>query len=115
VSHRLLCIINPGFLSYKNKQLRFEPKEGEMVTAPVEDVAIVLLDGHGLSYTEELVSALISDENAETHKKRCQEILPPEGEVRIIMMTDKQYDRMLVFNGKKKTKPEKNPGQLSFF
>jgi CRISPR/Cas system-associated protein endoribonuclease Cas2 len=34
-------------------------------------------------------------------------MLPPEGQVRIFMMTDKQYGRMLVFNGK-----NSSPGKM---
>ena len=41
--------------------------------------------------------------------------LPPEGEVRIITITDKQFERMNVFWGKIPQQPEKPPCQLEFF
>ena len=56
-----------------------------------------------------------SEENAVVHKKRLQTCLPPQGEVRILTVTDKQYERMNVFYGKKPKQLEKPPEQISFF
>ena len=56
-----------------------------------------------------------SDENAQVHVNRVKSILPPKGEVRIMQITDKQYERMKVFYGKKPKPPEKAPDQLQFF
>ncbi|MCC6403225.1 MAG: CRISPR-associated endonuclease Cas2 [Fimbriimonadaceae bacterium] len=56
-----------------------------------------------------------SDENATVHRKRIEDRVPSEGQVRIIMFTDKQFERMEVFYGKLTVPPEKPPEQLSFF
>lgn len=56
-----------------------------------------------------------SDENALVHAKRVKTRLPPDGEVRIIKITDKQFGRIEVFYGKKRRKIEEAPEQLSLF
>jgi CRISPR-associated protein Cas2 len=56
-----------------------------------------------------------SKENAEVHIGRIKANLPPDGEVRIIGVTDKQFERMSVFWGKMRIRPEKPPCQLAFF
>ena len=48
-------------------------------------------------------------ENAEVHYKRIKEAIPPSGEVRIILFTDKQFGNMKVFFGGRKTYPEPAP------
>jgi CRISPR-associated protein Cas2 len=75
----------------------------------------LLQDGFSMMQYSVYVRPCDSEENAETHRQRCQAMLPPEGQVRIFMMTDKQYGRMLVFNGKKRQMVEKMPEQLTFF
>jgi CRISPR-associated protein Cas2 len=56
-----------------------------------------------------------SKENAQVHVMRVRTHLPPDGEVRIIAITDKQFERMQVFWGKKRTAPAKPPCQLQLF
>lgn len=56
-----------------------------------------------------------SDENAQVHKERIQRILPVEGEVRILMLTDKQFGRMECFYGRMRVDPEEPPDQLTLF
>ncbi len=56
-----------------------------------------------------------SDENAEVHVQRVKTGLPPDGEVRIIKITDKQFARIQVFYGKTRKPIEKPPLQLSLF
>jgi CRISPR-associated protein Cas2 len=56
-----------------------------------------------------------SRENAEVHTKRIASNLPPDGEVRILTITDKQYERMSVFWGKCRKPPEKPLCQLQLF
>jgi CRISPR-associated protein Cas2 len=56
-----------------------------------------------------------SDENAQVHAKRIKARLPPDGEVRIIKITDKQFGRIEVFYGRKRRPIEKTPEQLSLF
>ncbi|MBI3831831.1 MAG: CRISPR-associated endonuclease Cas2 [Planctomycetes bacterium] len=56
-----------------------------------------------------------SVENAEVHEKRVKEELPPEGEVRLVLLTDKQFERMKVYWGEKKREPQPLPPQLLLF
>ena len=56
-----------------------------------------------------------SKENAEVHVGRIKGNLPPDGEVRIITITDKQFERMSVFWGNTRKTPEKPPCQLAVF
>jgi CRISPR-associated protein Cas2 len=57
----------------------------------------------------------ISDEQCSKHSRRVQVNLPPDGQVRMIRITDAQFQRMEVFHGKIRGKTEKNPSQLTFF
>ena len=56
-----------------------------------------------------------SKENAEVHVQRVQANLPPEGEVRVLTITDKQFERMQIFWGKMRKSPEPAPLQLQLF
>lgn len=56
-----------------------------------------------------------SKENAEVHVERIKRNLPPDGEVRVIMITDKQFERMMVFWGKMRKAPAQPPCQLELF
>lgn len=56
-----------------------------------------------------------SRENAEVHIHRVKKWLPPEGEVRILLCTDKQFEKMHVFFGKVRKKTESKYKQLTFF
>lgn len=56
-----------------------------------------------------------SPENAATHIERTRKVIPPDGHVRIFQITDKQFERMKVYNGKTRGKTEKAPEQLTFF
>ena len=52
-----------------------------------------------------------SNEHAVVHVKRVRCALPSKGEVRILRITDKQFGRMEVFAGTKRTPPESGPMQ----
>ncbi len=56
-----------------------------------------------------------SEENAAVHEGRIRAALPNDGEVRLLTITDKQFERMRVFNGKVRKATEKAPEQISFF
>ena len=49
------------------------------------------------------------------HSRRARGNLPPDGHVRMIRITDAQFQRMEVFNGKIRSKTKKNLAQLTFF
>lgn len=59
--------------------------------------------------------ACASEEAAAAQVRRVRMGLPPGGQVRIMRVTDRQYERMLVFQEKRKRRPERMPEQLTFF
>ncbi len=56
-----------------------------------------------------------SIENAGVHVKRMSDLVPAAGEVRFLTITDKQFDRIKVYVGKKRRKTPPPPSQLEFF
>ena len=56
-----------------------------------------------------------SEENTCMHVGRVEAWIPPDGEVRVLSITDKQYERMRVFWGKRRQAPEKPAAQLELF
>ena len=56
-----------------------------------------------------------SAENADVHQKRVERILPPEGNVSILRITDKQYGNIVNFWGKTAKIMEQAPQQLELF
>jgi CRISPR-associated protein Cas2 len=56
-----------------------------------------------------------SEDGANIHKMRVREALPPEGQVRLLSVTDKQFGKMEVFFGINREPTEDPPMQLSLF
>lgn len=56
-----------------------------------------------------------SEENADVHIQRVQNSLPDDGEVRLLAITDKQFERMRVFWGKMRKPVAAPPRQLELF
>lgn len=75
----------------------------------------LLDDGFGMMQYSVYIRHCASDENAQVHVKRVKSRLPPDGEVRIIKITDKQFGNIDVFYGKKRAPLEQAPQQLQFF
>lgn len=75
----------------------------------------LLVDGFARMQYSVYVRHCASRENADVHEGRVEGALPPDGEVRIIRITDKQYERMRVFWGKRRRRPEAAPAQLELF
>jgi len=61
------------------------------------------------------VRACATIEDADRHASRVENNLPPEGQVRMILLTSQQFARMKCFYGEVARPPEKEPQQLSFF
>ncbi len=53
-----------------------------------------------------------SGENAGVHTRRIHDALPPDGEVRVMSMTDKQFGRMNVFHGQIRRATERPAEQV---
>ncbi|MDR1694864.1 MAG: type II CRISPR-associated endonuclease Cas1 [Lactobacillaceae bacterium] len=55
---RIVQITKPCRLSVKNKQLSYEPVEGEGVTIPLEDISVLILENRQISLNNSLLSEL---------------------------------------------------------
>jgi len=75
----------------------------------------LLQDGFSMMQYSVYMRPCASEENATAHLHRVQVVLPPLGSVRIMQITDKQFGRMLCFDGKSSLPPEGMPSQLEFF
>ncbi len=76
---------------------------------------VLLKDGFAMLQYSVYIRHCASEENAAVHQQRIKNALPPDGEVRLLCITDKQYERMLVFWGKRRKPTERPPAQLELF
>lgn len=56
-----------------------------------------------------------SEEAADVHRQNLRKILPDEGQIRLMAITDRQFGKMEVFFGKKHVPAENAPDQLLLF
>ena len=56
-----------------------------------------------------------SEERSDLFRRRIKQVLPPGGEVRLLAVTDRQFGKMEVFLGKRRSETEKPPDQLMLF
>jgi len=75
----------------------------------------LLKDGFVMIQYSVYVRHCASEENADVHYRRITNFLPPDGEVRIIQITDKQFERMEIFWGKMRKPTPPPPRQLELF
>lgn len=75
----------------------------------------LIKDGFAMMQYSVYIRHCASRENADVHILRTHAALPPEGEVRLICITDKQYERMEIFLGKKRKRTPAAPVQLELF
>jgi CRISPR-associated protein Cas2 len=75
----------------------------------------LLQDGFTMLQYSVYVRHCASEENADVHYNRVKCFLPPDGEVRLVTITDKQFGRMETFWGKLRKPPERIPRQLELF
>lgn len=54
-------------------------------------------------------------EQVEAHVKRIRSNLPKTGKVHVLPITDKQYESIMSFDGRKREPGWKTPGQLALF
>lgn len=75
----------------------------------------LLKDGFTMMQFSVYIRHCASEENAAVHVQRVERSVPPDGEVRIITITDKQFERMRIFWGKMRKPPAPPPAQLELF
>ena len=76
---------------------------------------MLLKDGFTMIQYSVYVRHCASEENADVHYQRVKDFLPPDGEVRILTITDKQFERMRIFWGKLRKPTPPAPKQLELF
>ncbi len=57
----------------------------------------------------------VSEETTQKHRRRMRALLPADGQVRIMGITDRQFEKMEVYFGKKRVPAEQAPSQLLLF
>ncbi len=72
----------------------------------------LLQDGFTMMQYSVYMRHCASIENAQVHMDRMGKCVPDDGEVRFLMMTDKQFARIVSFTGRKRQKPEEGYSQL---
>jgi CRISPR-associated protein Cas2 len=56
-----------------------------------------------------------SEEASAAYRNRIRGILPPDGQVRLLSITDRQFGKQEVYYGKKRAKAEEEPQQMLLF
>src|ERR1035437_2152116 len=75
----------------------------------------LLKDGFSKLQFSVYVRHCASEANTDVHTKRVEAMVPADGEVRLIVVTDKQFERMRTFWGKMRKPAPAAPQQLEFF
>ena len=75
----------------------------------------IMHDGFSMFQFSMYLRHSASSENAEVHRKRVIKLLPDEGKIGILQITDKQFGQMEIFYGKTKHEQENIPQQLELF
>lgn len=96
-----------------------------MFDLPVDDKAarkryarfrkVLIKDGFNRLQFSVYARSCASRENAEVHTRRVERAVPSDGEVRVLQITDKQFERMQVFWGGVRKATEQPPAQLTLF
>jgi len=76
---------------------------------------VLLKDGFAMMQFSVYIRHCASEENTAVHSQRIENALPAGGEVRLLCITDKQYERMKIFWGKRRKPTPPPPAQLELF
>lgn len=75
----------------------------------------LMKDGFVMHQYSVYVRHCASGESATVHINRVKYIVPEEGLISVLRVTDKQFSDTIQFVGRKTKPPEKAPAQLEFF
>lgn len=75
----------------------------------------LLKDGFTMFQYSVYIRNCSSKESANMHIKRVKNMLPPQGNVCLACITDKQFARMEIFYGQERNKNPQNVVQLTMF
>ena len=76
---------------------------------------ILLEDGFSMLQFSVYARYCASEEAAVSHRRQIRSAIPPEGHVRLLAVTDRQFGKMENFVGKRPAPSEESPQQLSLF
>ena len=76
---------------------------------------VLLKDGFMMLQYSVYARYLPSEEAAEAHRRTVRSAVPPLGQVRLIAVTDHQFGKMEVFDGRKPREPEEPQNQMLLF
>ncbi|MEQ8508497.1 MAG: CRISPR-associated endonuclease Cas2 [Rhodospirillaceae bacterium] len=74
----------------------------------------LLDEGFGMAQFSVYYRLLDGKDAASSMERRIKQKVPPKGSVHILTITDKQYENIRIFEGKRSNAPEK-PNQLVLF
>ena len=75
----------------------------------------LMKDGFGMHQFSVYIRHCASGESAAVHIERVKQLVPDEGMVSILKVTDKQFGDTIHIVGKRAKTPPKAPQQLEFF
>ena len=75
----------------------------------------LLKDGFSMHQYSVYVRHCASNEAATVHTKRIKNMVPDEGLISVLKVTDKQFGDTVRFIGRKRQPPPEQPMQLEFF
>jgi CRISPR-associated protein Cas2 len=75
----------------------------------------LLQDGFSMIQYSIYARHCASSENAEVHRKRAKAAIPPEGEVILFVITDKQFGQMEFYRSSFEAAKPNTPQQLELF
>ncbi|HTZ75988.1 MAG TPA: CRISPR-associated endonuclease Cas2 [Candidatus Aquilonibacter sp.] len=75
----------------------------------------LLKEGFAMLQYSVYVHYVASEEAEQVYRRRVQQSLPSHGQVRVISLTDRQFEKMEVYVGKKRKRAEDPPHQLMLF
>ncbi len=76
---------------------------------------LLLAEGFTMLQFSVYARHLASEESGAILKKRLRHGLPPDGQVRLLPVTDRQFGKMEVYFGKKRHQAEDPPTQFMLF
>ena len=76
---------------------------------------VLVKDGFSMLQYSVYARYFSCEDSSKIHRKKIQAQLPPDGQVRLLMVTDHQFGQMQVFWGKTRQETEKVPEQLLLF
>jgi len=77
--------------------------------------SLLLQEGFSMLQFSIYARYCLGDDSGEAFRDRVRRRLPNEGQIRLLTVTDRQFGKMEVYSGKKRSKTEEPPSQLTLF